>query len=225
MVNDIVPKKRGNEDSCAITSRKIKEYASKFNDGHWAFLGPREESKWYQGYATNYGGKWDLRASQMAEDFENSGHPVFQGMGPLGRGILKKKNDRGTIHFNGEYCNIDLLYKPVHSANQLFVFTEQSQGIVENKHRTNSGVTTQSRPESARKTSPRNHIKQEDLKSLVDIPRLPQASGNRMLQHLKDFDSMPFMSKIEDLRTTAKFYHPIEKENHYVTTTLEDDGW
>ena len=33
------------------------------------------------------------------------------------------------------------------------------------------------------------------------------------------------MSKIEYLRTTAKFYHPIEKGNHYVTTTLEDDGW
>ena len=63
MFNDIVLEKKNNEDSCALTSRKIKEYASKFNDGHWAFLGPGEESKWYQGYATNHGGKWDLRAS------------------------------------------------------------------------------------------------------------------------------------------------------------------
>ena len=68
-------------------------------------------------------------------------------------------------------------------------------------------------------------MKQEDLKSLVDIPRLARASGNRMLQNLKDFNSMPFMSKIEYLRTTAKFYHPIEKGNYYVTTTLDDDGW
>ena len=51
------------------------------------------------------------------------------------------------------------------------------------------------------------------------------ASGNRMLQNLNDFNSMPFMSKIEYLRTTAKFNHPIEKGNHFVTTTLEDDGW
>ena len=36
---------------------------------------------------------------------------------------------------------------------------------------------------------------------------------------------MPLMSKIEYLRPTAKFYHPIEKGNYYVTTTLEDDGW
>ena len=57
-----------NEDSCALTPRKIKEYASNFNDGHWAFLGPGEESKWYQGYAAENGGKWDLRASQMVEN-------------------------------------------------------------------------------------------------------------------------------------------------------------
>ena len=60
---------------------------------------------------------------------------------------------------------------------------------------------------------------------MVDIPRLPQASGNRMLQNLKDFNSMPLVSKIEYLRTTAKFYHPVEKRNHYITTTLEDDRW
>ena len=71
MFNDIVLEKRDNEDSCANTSRKVKEYASNFNDGHWAFSGPEKKSKWYQGYATNCGGKWDLRASQMVEDFEN----------------------------------------------------------------------------------------------------------------------------------------------------------
>ena len=90
---------------------------------------------------------------------------------------------------------------------------------------TNSGERSQSRPESARKTHREFQIKQEDLKSLVDIPRLPHASGNRMLPSLKDFNSMPFMSKIACLRTTAKFYHPVENGNHCVTTTLEDDGW
>ena len=50
-----------------------------------------------------------FRASQMVEDFEISGHQVFQEVSPPGRGILKKRNNRETIHFNGEYCNIDLL--------------------------------------------------------------------------------------------------------------------
>ena len=72
------------------------------------------------------------------------------------------------------------------------VSTEQSQSGVEQI----LGEANQSRLESIRKTSPENQIKQEDLKSLVDIPKLPHASGNRMLQNLKDFNSMPFMSQI-----------------------------
>ena len=47
----------------------------------------------------------------------------------------------------------------------------------------------------------------------VGNTRLPHASGNRMLQNLKDFNSMPFMSKIE----SAKFYHPIVKGNLMMT--------
>ena len=36
---------------------------------------------------------------------------------------------------------------------------------------------------------------------------------------------MPFVSKIEYLRTKTKFYHPIEEGSFFVTTTLDDDGW
>ena len=39
-------------------------------------------------------------------------------------------------------------------------------------------------------------------KSLVNAPRLPPASGNRMLQNLESFESMPPKSQIECLRTT-----------------------
>ena len=158
MFNDIILDKRGNEDSCALTSRKIKEYASNFNDGHWAFLGSGEESKWYQGFPVNYHGKWDLRASQMVEEFKNSGHPVFKGVSPLGRGIVKKKNNRDTIHYNGEYCNFDLLYRTIHSANQLCIY-----GAVTQWCGTNSEEASQGRLESARKTSPETQIKGEDL--------------------------------------------------------------
>ena len=46
-----------------------------------------------------------------------------------------------------------------------------------------------------------------------------------MLQNLENSESMPFMSKIESLRAAAKFHHPIDIENYYVTALLEDDGW
>ena len=44
MLNDINSERKDNEDSCALTSRKIKEYASKFNDSHWALLGPEKKA-------------------------------------------------------------------------------------------------------------------------------------------------------------------------------------
>ena len=160
---------------------------STMDTGHsW---GPREESKWYQGYAAEYDRKWDLRASQMVEMFENPGHPVFQGVSPLGRGILKKRNNRETIHSNAEYGKNNLLYRTVHAANQLCIC-----GAVSKWCGPNSGEASQSEPESARKMSPDIQIKQDDSKSLVDIPRLPHLSGKCMLQNLKDFNSVPFMS-------------------------------
>ena len=51
----------------------------------------------------------------------------------------------------------------------------------------NSGEASQSRPESARKLSPEIQIRKKDFTSLVDIPRLPHASGNRMLQNFVAF--------------------------------------
>ena len=57
MFNDIELEGKDDEDSCALTSRKIQENASNFHDGHWAFLGPGEECKWYQGCAADDGGK------------------------------------------------------------------------------------------------------------------------------------------------------------------------
>ena len=33
---------------------------------------------------------------------QNSGHPAFRGLSPLGCGLLQKKNNRDTIHFNGK---------------------------------------------------------------------------------------------------------------------------
>ena len=72
--------------------------------------------------------------------------------------------------------------RTVHSANQLCIY-----GAATKWCGTNSAEASQSRPESARKTSPEIQMEQEGLKSLVVIPRLPHASGNRMLQNFEGF--------------------------------------
>ena len=101
------------------------------------------------------------------------------------------------------------------------VSTEQSQSGVDRIPE----MQAKADPKAFARCSPENQIKHEDLKSLVDIPRLPHASGNRMLQNWKDFIAVPFRTRTENSRTAAKFYHPIEKGNFHVTTTLGDDGW
>ena len=77
----------------------------------------------------------------------------------------------------------------------------------------------------ARKTPREIQMKREKLKSFVDIPKLPPASGNRMLQNMESFESMPPRSQIESLRTTAGFHHPVEKVSICTTALHKEDGW
>ena len=86
MFNDIELERKDNEDSCPLTSRKIKEYASNFNDGHWAFLGPGEKNKWYQGICSRIW--WQQGSSCVTNggrfrEFRTSGIPGDKSAGPL----------------------------------------------------------------------------------------------------------------------------------------------
>ena len=57
----------------------------------------------------------------MVDRFKDTGHPIFKSISALSRGILKKKNGRDTIHFNADASNTELLFRIIHSVNQLSV--------------------------------------------------------------------------------------------------------
>ena len=38
----------GNGEICMSNSEKVKEYAKRFSQGHWKFLGLGDEKKWYR---------------------------------------------------------------------------------------------------------------------------------------------------------------------------------
>ena len=103
MFNDIDWTRKGNDGICISNSEKVKEYAERFLQGHWTFLGPGDEKKWQ-------GGKWDSTATQMVERFKDTGHPVFKSISALSRGTLKKKNNRDTVHFNADASNTEFLF-------------------------------------------------------------------------------------------------------------------
>ena len=118
MFDDIVWDAIGNLAQCEHNSQAVAEDAR----GHWSFLGPRSEEKWYGTYTDKPDGSWNQSARNMMAHFSGSGHPIFRASSALERGELRSKGGgKKSIHFNGSHENIELLLRTVISANQLSV--------------------------------------------------------------------------------------------------------
>ena len=123
MYNDIVWDGKGNKEQCEYNSQTVAEYASKFPRGHWSFLGPGSEQKWYETFSHKPDGSWDRMAEEMMKNFSRSAHPIFRASSAFERGELRSKGGRRkSIHFNGSTENIELLLRTVISANQLSIY-------------------------------------------------------------------------------------------------------
>ena len=94
MFSDIDWTKRGNSERCVSNSEQVKQYAERFSRGHWTFLGPGDEKKWYGTLSYAPEGKWDSIATQMVGRFKETGHPEFKSISALSRGILKRRWQR-----------------------------------------------------------------------------------------------------------------------------------
>ena len=57
----------------------------------------------------------------MVERFTHTGYLVDKSIRALSRGILEKKNNRATRHFNADASKTELLFRIIHSVNQLSV--------------------------------------------------------------------------------------------------------
>ena len=75
MYNDIVWQEKGNKEKCETNSQTVANYARKFTRGHWSFLGPGSEKKWYGTYTDKHDGSWDQTALKMMA--HQSGHGDF----------------------------------------------------------------------------------------------------------------------------------------------------
>ena len=111
---------RGKSEKCISNSEQVTDYAKRFSRGHWSFLGPGDDEKWYGTLSYTPEGN-DSIATEMVGHSKETGHPVFKGISALSRGILRRKGSRFSIHFNADSSNTDLLCRTIHSANQLSV--------------------------------------------------------------------------------------------------------
>ena len=121
MFNDISCDRKGNKEKC-LANAGVKVLARRFGIGHWSFIGPGSEKKWYSSENSSQVA-WDNIAEEMLLEFAESGHPTFRATTPLSRGQLKSKG-RGklSIHFAADEYTIETICVIIISVNQLSLY-------------------------------------------------------------------------------------------------------
>ena len=113
MFNGLLWKKH--DQNCISNAEQVKDYVKKFKSGHWTFLGPGSGTRWCGD------SRWTV-GSHSQQQFKETGHPIFICTSDLSRGVLKRRNGKSTIRFNGGSKNTELLFQTIHSVNQISFF-------------------------------------------------------------------------------------------------------
>ena len=106
-------------ENCISNAEQVKNFSKRFLPGHGTFMGLGSEKKWY---GSSYDGQWDRTANKMAQQFKETGRPIFTATSALRRAILKRKRWKSTIHFNGYFMNTELLFPAIYSVNQVSIY-------------------------------------------------------------------------------------------------------
>ena len=137
----------------------------------------------------------DVRTREEPEDHKRenlreTGHPVFRGVSALNRGVLKRKGGICTSHFTAESSNTELLFRTIHSANQLSVHgavaswcEDVAQRIPVQTHHFMEKSVAKENEQLFQKLEP------PEVDSLVQTPRRnDEAVGNRLRMYLQNFE-------------------------------------
>ena len=88
--------KRKNE-ICENSSKTVQKYARRFPGGHWSFVGPGAEKKWYGTYDTEPDGSWDRNAESMTLNFAQT--EQFQCFGERRKKKQRKWEEVNTLQW------------------------------------------------------------------------------------------------------------------------------
>ena len=78
MFNDIVWDAKGNKEQFEHNSQAVSEHDRIFPRGHWSFLRPGSEEKWYGTYTHKPDGSWDETAEKILLNFAGPRDPIFR---------------------------------------------------------------------------------------------------------------------------------------------------
>ena len=162
----------------------------------------------------------------MVERFIETGHPVFKGISALSRGILKRKGGRCTIHFNADSSNTELLFRTIHSANQLSIYGAVSSWCGEFGQRPNEKDPTAEKFAAKENEQLLKNVKPQEVNSLVQTPRNDnRASGNRLRESLQRFETLEKDTQFTIVCEDATFARRVCTGMSYTTIPDRDDGF
>ena len=213
MFNDIDRKK--NDENSVSNAEKVKNYAMRFSQGHWTFLGPGSEEKRYG----NSSHAQKRPAGKMVQRFKETGHLLFKSISALSRGILKQRKGKNTMHFNGGSMNTELLFQTIHSVNQLSVYAAVSNRCEQ------FGLTEE---EKGRASIPvDNKILTMGGTRRSDIIGISSDSGtwNRMQEGAMSFQTLERKVQLPQLCEKAYFQYLVAAGKQHKIRPEGDDGW
>ena len=165
-------------------------------------------------------GKWNSVAAQMLHRFVEIGHPIFTGTSSLNRG------DKNTIHFNAESSHVELLFRIIHSANQLSVYGAVSSWSGQHSFagaEPSSGKFVESEEIVDEETA--KSVKPEDGNCLVDSARSWYAAGNSRQDDLHDIRLMDILYWTARICEAAAFWNLVENGKYHRTHPDMDEGF
>ena len=213
MFSDILWKK--DDENCISNAEKVRNYAKKFLPGHWTFLGPGSEKRWY-GDSHDQKGQWERRGKKMVQRFKETGHLAFKSTSALDRGILKHKRGKNTINFNGDPVNTEPLFQTVHSVNRLSVYGAVTDWCYQ------FGLTDEEKEQVVILVDNKNltMLEPQEVEMLVSPPNL--ALGNKM-----QFGKCWVLEKRMQMTQLCEkiFQHLVTARNCYQIRRDDEDGW
>ena len=124
----------------------------------------------------------------MVVRFRETGDPVFKSISALSRGIQKSNNNRDTMHFNVNASNTEILFRTIHSSNQLSVYGAVSSWCEEFGQRPDETEPTSERFVAKEHEQPLKNVKPQE---------------GMMIQHLETVCENVFRTS-EHWRTASK---------------------
>ena len=156
----------------------------------------------------------------MVEQFEESGHPVFKSVSPSARGILRKKNNKETIHFSAHPSNTELLFRTIHSANQPSIHGAVARWCED------LGMEADEKPPKTKNDVTLKEVQPKEVTSLVKAPTDAQpAAGNGLRAVQQNFGTLGAKVQLTRICKEAAFIHEVAVGRFYRTALDVDDGF